>query len=412
MRKVANVRVGVVWVASKGQFLLKWKDPRTLKYATKTTGINVNTPKNLRKAIKLAEAHQAELMDSFARDPDQTTWEQFRKMYESERLPRTSIHNRRKWKAAAAIFEQSACREVVGPLHLADITPRMLIRFEAHARKTLSAGSIASYSATLRAGLSWAAKVGLMPMLPARPPEKEDIELPAMRLRPITGEDLERMEAACAKVAGKAHAQSIADYIRCLWLSGCRLMEPLWIHPFRRDCHHPLVLDGERPMMAWANRQKNRKDQIARITLDFAAFLRPRMDTDQFLFNPTCSTGRIEVASKLSDLISEIGSQAGVIAEPGDPGKTATAKHFRSSFVTRWALRGMPKDDIRAMARHSSITTTEKYYLAPIRPETMKEFHESDWLVSKSVSETPPRNSETEEKPANSRGDGRIRTDE
>lgn len=401
MRKAANVRVGVVWVASKGRFILKWKDPRTGKYSSKVTDLAINTPKNLRAAIKLAEKLQAEITDSFIRDPDQTTWEEFRATYERERLPRTSIHNQRKWKAAAALFEGSACPEVVGILHLSDITPRMLMRFESHARKTLAAGSIGSYSATLRAGLSWAAKLGLMPMLPPRPPEKEKFELPAMRLRPITGEDLERMEVACAKVAGKVHAQSIADYIRCLWLSGCRLMEPLWIHPFRRDCHHPLVLDGERPMMAWANRQKNRKDQIARITLDFAAFLRPRMDTDQFLFNPTCSMGRIEVASKLSDLISEIGSQAGVIAEPGDPGKTATAKHFRSSFVTRWALRGMPKDDIRAMARHSSITTTEKYYLAPIRPETMKEFHESDWLVSKSVSETTPRNSKAEENPAN-----------
>src|SRR5690606_8433924 len=152
--------------ASKGRFLLKWKDPRTLKYATKVTDLDANTPKNLRKAIKLAEALQAEIVDSFTRDPDQTTWEQFRKMYEIERLPRTSIHNQRKWKAAAAIFEESACPEVIGILHLSDITPRMLIRFESHARKTLAAGSIGSYSATLRAGLSWAAKLGLMPVLP------------------------------------------------------------------------------------------------------------------------------------------------------------------------------------------------------------------------------------------------------
>lgn len=388
MRKTANVQVGVSWVTAKNQYFLKWKDPRTGKRPTKATGLTPQNAKNLRLALRMAEALSAEINDSFARDPARTTWEQFRAMYESERLARTSIHNQRKWKAAAGIFEETACKEVIGILHLSDITPRMLIRFESHARKTLSAGSIASYSATLRAGLSWAAKVGLMPMLPPRPPEKEEVELPAMRLRPITGEDLERMEAACMKVAGKAHAAGIAEYIRCLWLSGCRLMEPLWIHSFRRDCHHPIVLDGERPMMAWANRQKNRRDQIAPITLDFAAFLKARMDRPDFLLNPTSATGRIECASQLSDLISAIGAKANVIAEPGDPGKTATAKHFRSSFVTRWSLRGMPIEDIRVRVRHSSRTTTERYYLAPIRPEAIKEFRESDWLVSNLVSAT------------------------
>lgn len=394
-RETPTVRVGVVWVESKGKYVLKWKDPRTGKYPTKTTDLNRQCNKNLVKASKLAEQLQSKLEQSFRGEAVETSWEEFRKMYEEERLPRTSIHNQRKWSAAAGYFEEIAYKQIVGKLYLTDITARLLMRFESHMRLKLSAGSIASYSATLRAGLSYAAKLGLMPMLPPRPPEHEEHELPAMRLRPITLEDLERMEAACVKVVGRLHSKGLSDFIRCLWLSGCRLADPLWIHPFRLDCHHPYTLDGERPMMAWTSRQKNRKDQIARITLDFARFLKTKMDSDGFMFNPTSEHGRIECISKLSDLISEVGQKAKVIAEPGNPPKFATAKHFRSSFVTRWALRGMPFDDIRGMARHASESTTRKHYLAPIRPEAIKEFKESDWLVSNLVSATKPADQET-----------------
>lgn len=74
--------------------------------------------------------------------------------------------------------------------------------------------------------------------------------------------------------------------------------------------------------------------------------------------------------------ISDIGKTAGVEVEAG--GKTATAKHFRSSFVTRWSLRGMPLELIQSMVRHASRSTTERYYLGDVN--AAREFDESNWV--------------------------------
>ncbi|WP_161604780.1 tyrosine-type recombinase/integrase [Roseiconus nitratireducens] len=269
---------------------------------------------------------------------------------------------------------------VHGVLELRHVTPRRLLDVEAEMDRRLSPGSVSSYIATLRAAFSWAASQGLMPVLPKRMPDPIDYELPAMRLAPITQESLERMEAAAVRVVGRRHAASIQEYLRCLWLSGCRLMEPLDMHAFRHDKHRPIGLNSPAPMFAWVNTQKNRRDQIARITLDFARWLAPLVEQREWLFQPTCEHGPITTGSRLSSIISEIGERAKVIAEPGETPKFATAKHFRSSFVTRWSQRGMSIEQIQAIVRHASRVTTEKYYLAPIEPVAIAEFAEADWI--------------------------------
>jgi len=388
------VSVTAFWKESKGRYFLKWKDCRTGDTKTKQTDIVVRNQKGERAAGKLASDYGKTLNDALAKPEDGTTWEQFQAMYKELRLPYTSKDNQTKWRCSARIFDAVWPAHVHGILMLAEITPMLLLRTDEEFKKRLSEGSVGSYSATLRAGFSWAAKMGLMPMLPARPQETETENLPAMRLVPIALESLEKMEFAAAKVAGKQHAKGIADYLRCLWLCGGRLVDPVWMHPFRLDCHHPIVLDGERPLFGWVSRQKNKRDQIARVTIDFARWIKPRCDTDGWLFNPTCEHGRIETKHPLSTLIAEIGKVAGVIAEPSLK-KTATAKHFRSSFVTRWSRRGMPIELISSMARHANIETTRKYYLAPPDADLLRTFSESDSFGDQFGDLSPLKNSKT-----------------
>jgi integrase len=361
-----QVKVGFFWKASKERYFLKWKDPDPLshKYLTRQTDITTRGVRAERQVAKLAEALQAELAERMRRPDGDMLWEEFCRRYKRDHLEATSEANRYKWAAARKIFEKVAAREVLGQLRMSDISPRLLVAFESQLRLDVAAGSVGSYMATLRSGLNWAASIELMRPLPRlRSRGRQEQELPAMRLEPISEESLQAMLDACPEIVGKRNAESVQDYLRALWLSGCRMREPLGIHAERRDCHRPLELAGRNPLMCWVSTQKNRRDQIAPITMDFAAHIQARLDRGGFLYVPRSEGGEIRDRTALSNLVSAIGKKAGVIAEPGTPKPHATAKHFRSSFVTRWSLRGMPLERIQKIVRHRDIATTRKYYL-------------------------------------------------
>lgn len=364
-RAAPEIKVGFFWKASRGRYYLKWKDPDPLsrKYLTRQTDVATRGTRAERQVAKLAEALQDELTERMRRPDGDLLWSDFCDRYKRDHLASTSDANRYKWEAARKIFEKVAAREVYGALRMSDISPRLLVAFESQLRLDVSAGSVGSYMATLRSGLNWAASIELMRPLPRlRSRGRQKQELPAMRLEPISKESLQAMLDKCASVVGKQHAESVKDYLEAMWLSGCRMRELLEIHADRRDCHRPFELSGRNPRMCWVSSQKNRKDQIAPITMDFAAHVQKRIWRGGFIYEPRGPIGPIRDRTALSRLVSEIGKAAGVIAEPGTA-KHATAKHFRSSFVTRWSLRGMPLERIQQIVRHQDVATTRKYYL-------------------------------------------------
>ncbi|MEM6471289.1 MAG: hypothetical protein AAF802_17135 [Planctomycetota bacterium] len=364
MTKSPAVRVGVIWMKSRGRYFLKWKDPLTKKYRTERTDIDTRGKKARSEAIRLTHAKEQELNSML--DKSDITFDQFNEMYRREHLDFTSKDNRYKWNAAIRFIYEAASRRGIpsAALRLDEIKPLFLSEVETIARKEISGGSIGSYLGTLRSGFSWAASMELMPPLPSRRSRGRDThELPAMRLEPISLESLRKMQGVCDSIVGKQNAKSVETYLQALWLSGCRMREPLEIHAFRRDCHRPFNLSGDRPAFCWTNTQKGRRDVIARITRDFASDVMSRVEDGGFLYKPRCETGEITGRTALSNLVSAIGKKAEVFAEPT---KTATAKHFRSSFVTRWSLRGMPIALIQEMVRHRSRATTERYYVGDL----------------------------------------------
>lgn len=369
-RAAPTARVTFFWKASKGRYFLKWKDPADplgRKYQTKQTDITTRGVRAERAAGRLAEAMQDELTERYRRPDGDMLWDDFCSRYKRDHLDSTSEANRYKWDAARKIFEKVAAREIYGLLRMSDITPSLLVAFESQLRLDVAAGSVGSYLATLRSGLNWAASIELMRPLPRlRSRGRQEQELPAMRLEPISEESLQAMLEVCPEVVGRTGAESVQDYLSALWLSGCRMREPLGIHADRRDCHRPFELSGRNPQMCWVSSQKNRRDQIAPITMDFAAHLQARLHRGGYLYVPRGAGGEIRDRTALSRLVSDIGKAAGVIAEPGEPNPYATAKHFRSSFVTRWSLRGMPLERIQKIVRHRDISTTRRYYLGDV----------------------------------------------
>lgn len=202
----------------------------------------------------------------------------------------------------------------------------------------------------------------MMDPLPRRrkSPGREEADLPAYRLIPISEESLQAICDVSTKVVGKQHSASFNRYIQALWLSGCRMREPLMIHSRRKDCHRPIRLDGTEPKFFWTPDQKSKRAGAHRITLDFANDVKEHMDSDRFLYRPTCETGEILSRHSLGRLIAKVCEQAEVFAEEG---RYATAKHFRTSFVQRWSARGMPIRLIQDMCRHTTEATTRKYYV-------------------------------------------------
>lgn len=364
-----TVRVGFFWKGSKGCYYLKWKhlDPTIRKHCTRKTDVTSRGVRAERQVAKLAEVLQAELTEKLKRPDADMAWDRFCETYERDHLAHTSAANRYKWAAAKKIFEATAAAEIHGPVRMSDITPRLIVATETRMRIELSSGSVASYMATLRSGFNWAASIELMRYLPpCRSRGRQRHELPAMRLEPISEESLRKMMDTCKLIVGKTNAISVSEYLEALWLSGCRMQEPLGIHAERRDCHRPLELVGRNPRMCWVTSQKNRRDQIAPITMDFASHLMQRIDRGGFVYEPKCETGPVTDRTALSKLVSAIGKKAGVIAEPGAARQYATAKHTRSSFVTRWSLRGMPLERIQKIVRHQDVSTTRKYYLGDV----------------------------------------------
>ncbi|QDV85015.1 site-specific integrase [Planctomycetes bacterium TBK1r] len=364
MKRIPTVRVGVFWKASKGRYFLRWTDPFTGKRRSEQTEITTRNKRGRSRADRLAVTKEQELKESLRRDD--FSWDAFEEKYKQEHLKFTSTDNQQKWNAVVKFLHAAAAesQQVYGELMLSDVKPLFLSEVETLIRSKLSGGSVSSYVATLRSGLSWAASMEMMDPLPRRRSRgRVEHVLPAMRLNPITRDDLKKMKDVTDSVVGKRYGQSVKDYLEALWLSGCRMCEPLQIHATRRNCHRPLNLAGEHPKFCWVNTQKNRRDVIARVTKDFAADVERRVADGGFLYQPRCETGLLESRTSLSKVVADIGRKADVWAEEG---KAATAKHFRSSFVTRWSIRGMPIALIQEMVRHRSRSTTERYYVGDL----------------------------------------------
>lgn len=376
---MSKTRTVTVWVVKRGnreKFVLRWNDPVTRRRRER-----VSEHRRRRDAERDATALEHEL-NAALHAPEETSWDEFVDVYRDNHLKNTSRDNRYKWNAVDAIFREVAHER--GVRLLEDITPKLMKSVESKMRERLAEGSISSYMATLRAGLSFAAEIELMPPLPkARKRGREEVLSPVQRMRPITMEDMEKMAAAAKHVVGLEHAPGWERYVKAMWLSGCRMREPLMMHWRRQDCHRPFGLDTDKPKVAYVSSQKNRRDQVARITMDFAEFLRsiapPGDHPDGFIFPLTTTHGPVTFAdrTKISKVISAIGKHAKVIVEPHEEAPVyATAKHFRPSFGTRWALRGMPVTLLQNIMRHADQQTTLKYYVG--RTSDM-EWSDANW---------------------------------
>jgi integrase len=255
--------------------------------------------------------------------------------------------------------------ELISPQYVDELTSQtlsqlygkmMAYRWGKDNNRSYSEATVQSHLRTILAALSWAAEQQMIDAVPKlRVAKQSQAKQRKMKGRPITGEEHERMLAAC-KLERPDDWRQWRRLLRLLWWSGLRLNEALnlswdWADPFSLDleCRFPrYVIDGDS--------QKSGKDELLPIAPEFARILR---------FVPVDRRHGSVLKWAYSESwtckqISLIGKRAGVKVTAK---KFASAHDYRRSFGTRWASRLTPAD-LQKLMRHATITTTMDFYVA------------------------------------------------
>jgi integrase len=349
-----EIRVKVCKYADRRHLLMQYVDPITNKVKSRSTGTN-----NRRDAERAAAKWEAELQEGRYQPPSRMLWEEFRQRYEDEKLSSLSENTREATDAAFNHLEA-----LVNPQRLSALTAEHLSRFQAELRKTgIKETSIATHLRHVRAALSWAVAMGMLPSVPKIQMPKRAKGRTLMRGRPITAEELERMLAKVSAV--RPHdAETWSFYLRGLWLSGLRLEEST-VLSWDDDAPIAVDLSGRHPRLRiYAEAEKGHQDRLLPMTPDFAEFLLETAPAQRkgrvFRLDGLQTRGPIS-PKRISRIISAIGEQAGVVVNKAD-GKYASAHDLRRAFGTRWASRVKPAT-LKLLMRHRSIETTLKYYV-------------------------------------------------
>ena len=176
-----------------------------------------------------------------------------------------------------------------------------------------------------------------------------------------------------ANVRREQQRQSIRFLLHGLWLSGLRLGEAMnltwdqWSDGIWVDMTGKFV-----KLRIPAEAEKGGQDRLYVVTPDFAEFLRcvPEHARFGFVFNPILDRGVCRRVDTVSKAICAIGESAAVKVDErpskvkGEKPKPvwASAHDLRRAFGYRWSRR-VNAMTLRDLMRHSSVTTTEKYYV-------------------------------------------------
>ena len=285
-------------------------------------------------------------------------WVQFCLRYEREHLgnrPAKTIEN---FRSAVARFDSLVQVEFVS-----DITSKKLVEFAVRLRaEGKSEATIQAYRDHLMSSLTWAEQMGYIKERP-KPPRLSRVPS-GTRGRALSEEEFERMVSVLPQVVGEKYSPRWEWNLRAMWLSGLRLGETFHVYWNQTtDGHYIFDLDTPRPKLSIsAFHEKAFMDRVIPITPDFAEFLRevPLDNRSGRLFLWPLSRGLSESIKTVGKRISETGRLANVVTSRN---KYASSHDLRRSFGTRWSFRVQPFV-LRTLMRHSSITTTEKYYVS------------------------------------------------
>ena len=396
-----EIRVTVVKPANRRYFQARWIDPVTGKTKTRSTGKTTR-----READRKAGEIQADLRAGKKKGA-RMLWKAFRVKYEAEVLKSKRDTTKTKMGSLFNAIERLIDPMWIHSLADDDVAAKFKEGLESEADEEgvlmdRAAYTVKSYLVNLVKVLKWAKRKHYIQELPT-------VDYPAvneaMRGRPITGEEFDRMLAAAPQVIDAKYLPGWAqttpgdelDLMNGLWLSGMRLNEALRLH-WEDEREILLDLSGRHPMLKiQASADKSNIFRLCPLTPDFAAFVLrvPQRLRRGYVFTPYTSPPRgwpgegphRPTMNHASRLIAEIGRLAGV--KVGEE-KFASAHDLRRAFGFRWAKIVNTKVLMELM-RHRSIATTLKFYVGQFAEDAVDEVMRSMQRLGITVGDTSPK---------------------
>jgi len=389
MRDKLEVKVSVVEFADRPNYMLQWSDPLTGKRKTRTSTVERDGTKAAEKrAWSEAGVLQEKLREgAYAATPEKLTWAAFRERYQAEALAALTDGTQENNCNTFGLLER-----LVSPARLADLTATRLSGFQAKLRELgRREATIKKHLGVVLTALRWARRQKLIREVPEIDMPKRAKAGKAMKGRPITGEEFDRMLAAVSKARKlsprmkdgrrdlkaernrRRDREALRRLLRGLWLSGLRLGEALQLRWTVRPGQLCVDLTGRRPMLRIPGEcQKSGKDQLHPVAPEFAQWLlaTPPEARKGLVFD-LLGTGRPMTRNRCSRLVAAVGESAGIVVDRQarrvggksiEVLKYASAHDLRRSFGERWASRIMPKV-LQELMRHESIDTTMRFYV-------------------------------------------------
>ncbi|MFO0919459.1 MAG: site-specific integrase [Planctomycetaceae bacterium] len=337
---------------------MTWLDPVTGQWVGRST-----RTANYEKAVLVAAKKQDELNAAEQKPDGLTDWEAFVSDYEDSHLSTLAKGSRDRATGVLETFKNH-----VNPKNLRVITGQVLREYFSWLRKNgREEETVKLHRRTMRAAFQWAVDSGYLAELPAFPKSKRARQAdPKSKGRPLTGKEFVSMLRKTREIVGPQAAKSWRRFQIGLWRSGLRLDEGLRLG-WSPSCDLWIETDaGELPLLGIkAIGEKGRKNRLLPLTPDFARWIL-RTPTNQrvgTVFNLVKSRHHDKInKTHVSKQIAKIGEAAGVVV--AETGKFASAHDFRRSFGLRWALKKISPFELQLLMRHSSVNTTQQYYVS------------------------------------------------
>lgn len=283
-----------------------------------------------------------------------TPWGEFREQYRVLHLATvrgsTAIHAESRLDLTERILKRKTLADVADPNALQRLQAKFLAGEQSRRNKPRSAHTVRGYMNSVVSAMNWAYLQGWLPVAP----KLRKIKTPkqkAMKGRPISAEEFQRMLDATAKVVGTGAAESWRRVLRGLWESALRLDELMHVSWDKPGTIRPAWKYGKLPILDIpAAMQKNDTEESIPLMPWFEDVLleTPEDMRKGWIFNPESLQLKIgrKVAERRPDsewvgkVIARIGSEAGIEVDPADertgrPTKYATAHDLRRSCGER-----------------------------------------------------------------------------
>lgn len=311
------------------------------------------------------------------------SWEVFREEYRRIQLKSLRPKSLLDAESRLDIAERIVKPRTLGDLARADVLHELqaglLAGLQSRFGRPRSAHTVKSHMKSILAALNWAKHQEWIEIVP-RVRTVKTSKLKAMKGRPITEEEFQRMLDATESVVGKVAAESWRYVLRGLWASALRIDELMNVSWDDGNAIRPVWKAGKLPTLFIPDHlQKNDTEEEIPLLPWFEEVL---LETSKhqrigWVFTPNSlqtNVGRRSSVHRpdsewVAKIISRIGKVADVVVAEGDdlskkPTKYVSAHDLRRSCAQRLMDAGVPALVTSRILRHASIETTLRYYVS------------------------------------------------